>query len=295
MSTVPATIPEVEHHHVELDGTRIHFVSAGRQGSPILLVHGFPESWWTFHRVIPRLAATHRVFAADLRGFGDSEPAGASHDSAAAAEDLHGLITHLDVGPVHLAAQDIAGGTALRLLAAHPGDVQSITAIEMGLAGFGLEGLADVTHGGSWHIGALSAPGIAEMLFTGREHELLGAWAFPAMTAVAGSVTASDVEEFARTYARRGGWNGAVGLYRSMLTEGDTLRELAAAHPITVPALAIGGFGGSFTESTLRQVTQGAVTSVLLDDVGHYVALEAPDHLAAAMLTFLHEVDVRTT
>lgn len=76
----------------------------------------------------------------------------------------------------------------------------SFTAIEMGLAGFGLEGLADVTHGGAWHIGVLAAPGIPEMLLAGREREFLGQYAFPAMTAVPAAITATDIEEFARTW-----------------------------------------------------------------------------------------------
>lgn len=291
MSTANATIPAVVHHTARINGAQIHYVTAGATGSPILLVHGFPETWWAFHRVIPLLAHSHRVVAVDLRGFGDSSTADDGHDSTTAAEDLHGLIEHLGWGPVHVTAQDISGGTAFRLVATHPQDVLSLTAIEMGLAGFGLEGLADVTRGGSWHIGALTAAGIPELLFAGRERVLLAQWAFPSMTAVAGSVTDADVDEFARTYARPGGWRGAVGLYRSMLTEGDDLRALAGSSPLTVPVLAVGAGGGPFTSATLGQVTAGDVTAVQLDGVGHYVALEAPEALAAAVLEFTSSVD----
>ena len=290
-SPSPATIAGVDHHSVDVNGTTLHYVSAGTTGSPILLVHGFPESWWAFHKVIPLLAASHRVFAVDLRGFGDSAPAADGFTSADAAEDLHELIAALGVGPVHLAAQDISGGTAFQLATTHPDDILSFTATEMGLAGFGLEGFADVTHGGSWHIGVLAAPGIADMLFTGREEQVLGGWAFPAMTAVVGSTTPDDVAEFARTYSRAGGWLGAVGLYQSMLGEGDTLKSLAESQPITVPALAIGGYGGPFTVGTLSQVVVGEVESVQLDGVGHYVALEAPAAFADAILAFTARVD----
>src|SRR5690349_5847724 len=134
----PNTIPEVRHATAAVNGTTLHYVSAGATGTPLLLVHGFPESWWAFHRAIP-------------------------------------------------------------LLARHPQDVRSLIATEMGLAGFGLEALADVTHGGSWHIGVLAAPGIAELLLTGRERRVLGEWAFPSMTGRPGSITEDDVAEFART------------------------------------------------------------------------------------------------
>ena len=286
-----ATIQDATHHTVAVNGTELHYVSAGTSGSPVLLVHGFPESWWAFRKLIPLLADSHRVFAVDLRGFGDSAPADDDHDSTIAAEDLHLLIDQLGVGPVHVAVQDIAGGSVFRLAATHPDDLSSFTGIEMGLAGFGLEGLADVTHGGSWHIGVLAAPGIADLLFAGRERELLGQWAFPSMTAVAGSITDEDVDEFARTYARPGGWRGAVGLYRSMLAEGDQIKALAEAQPLTVPILAIGAGGGAFTSGTLSQVTRGEVTSVQLEGVGHYAAQEAPEQVAEAVLRFTEAVD----
>lgn len=285
-----ATIPEVQHHTADVNGTTLHYVSAGTSGSPVLLVHGFPETWWAFHRLIPLLAAEHRVFAVDLRGFGDSATAADGFTSADAAEDLHALIAQLGVGPVHLAAQDISGGTVYRLASDHPEDIRSLIATEMGLAGFGLEGFGDITHGGSWHIGALAAPGIADMLFTGREKELLGTWAFPSMSADPTSVTASDVDEFARTYGRRDGWKGAIGLYQSMLSEGADFQE-RAQQKLAVPALAIGAFGGPFTEGTVTQIVEGPVDSVLIEGVGHYVALEAPDRLAAAISTFLVKQD----
>ncbi|QHT57912.1 alpha/beta hydrolase [Cellulomonas sp. H30R-01] len=291
MPTTSATIPAVVHHTARINGAQIHYVTAGVAGSPILLVHGFPETWWAFHKVIPLLSLAHRVVAVDLRGFGDSSTADDGHDSTTAAEDLHGLIEHLGWGPVHVTAQDISGGTVFRLVAAHPQDVLSLTAIETGLAGFGLEGLADVTRGGSWHIGALTATGIPELLFAGRERDLLAQWAFPSMTGVAGSVTDADVDEFARTYARPDGWRGAVGLYRSMLTEGDDLRALAGSSPLTVPVLAVGAGGGPFTSATLGQVTAGDVAAVQLEGVGHYAALEAPEALAAAILDFTGSVD----
>ena len=293
MSQPPRTanVYGVSHHSAQVNGTELHYVSAGEDRSPVLLVHGFPESWWAFSKLIPLLAASHRVYAVDLRGFGDSAPAGPDFSSAVAAEDLHQLIQMFGDGPVHAAGQDIAGGALFRLATSHPEDLASFTGIEMGLPGFGLENFADVTRGGSWHIGAIAAPGIAEMLFTGREQELLGSWAFPAMAAVPGAITDDDVAEFARGYARPGGWQGAAGIYRSILSEGEEIRRISAERKISVPALAVGGFGGPFTAQTLGNVMEEPVESVLLNGVGHYVAMEAPEALADAMLGFFADTD----
>ena len=298
-TAAPASIPEVSHHHAEVNGTKLHHVQAGTTGSPVLLVHGFPETWWAFHRLIPLLAQHHRVIAVDLRGFGDSDNSPGDgpgdYDSATSAADLHALVDHLGLGPVHVVGQDISGAAVFRFASCHPADVLSLTAIEMGLAGFGLEALADVTHGGAWHIGVLAAPGIPEMLLSGREREFLGDFAFPSMTASPGSVTTADVDEFARTYSRPGGFRGASGLYRSMLREGADITALAAAHPLTSPVLAVGAGGGAFTEAALSAAVGSAVRSVQLQGVGHHAALEAPDQLAAALLPFFQDVDVLST
>jgi pimeloyl-ACP methyl ester carboxylesterase len=286
-----ATVTGVDHERVRVNGTELHYVSAGTEGSPVLLVHGFPESWWIFHKLIPLLGEHHRVFAVDLRGFGDSAPADAGHDSATAAEDLRALIAHLSLGPVHLTGQDISGPTTFRVAATHPELVQSFTAIETGLPGFGLEMLADVTHGGAWHIGVLAAPGIPEMLLSGRERAFLADYAFPSLNATAGTFTDDDINEFVRSYARPHGFSGAAGLYRSMLAEADQIRELASPK-LRMPVLAIGGGSGEFTAATIRQVATD-VTTVSLDGIGHYAAMEAPDRLAEALLSFYRNVHTR--
>jgi pimeloyl-ACP methyl ester carboxylesterase len=290
-----ASIPEVTHHWAPVNGTTIHYTSAGSAGPPILLVHGFPETWWTFHKLIPLLAENHRVFAVDLRGFGDSgtNSAEGNDDSTTLAEDLHLLIGQLNVGAVHLTGQDISGTTVFRLAATHPEDVRTLTAIEMGLPGFGLEALGDITHGGSWHIGVMAAAGIPEMLLVGREREFLEGWAFSTMTAVQGSFNDIDIDEFVRTYSRTDGWRGAVGLYRSMLTEGESVKALAETSPLAMPILAIGGGAGPFTAKTVSQITSGDVRSVQLDGVGHYAAMEAPEDLSVAILDFLESMDTR--
>ena len=293
MTAAPAShaVPEITHHRAHVNGTTLHYAAAGTTGPPVLLVHGFPETWRTFRKLIPLLAASHRVFAVDLRGFGDSDTAPGDYDSGASAEDLHQLIEHLGLGPVHLTGQDISGATVFRLAATHPEDVLSLTAIEMGLAGFGLEALADVTRGGAWHIGVLVAPGIPEMLLAGREREFIGQYAFPSMTAVLGAVTDADIDDFARTYSRPDGWRGAIGLYRSMLREGPELKALAESPGLTVPVLAVGAGGGPFTAGAMSQAASSGISSVQLDGVGHYPAMEAPQELATAVLGFVDGID----
>jgi pimeloyl-ACP methyl ester carboxylesterase len=294
MSTVPpagATITGVTHHLADVNGTQLHYVAAGTTGSPILLVHGWPETWWAFRKLIPLLAATHRVFAVDLRGFGDSSHADGDYTEATSAEDLHHLVAHLGAGPVHVLCQDVSGAPVFRFTATHPDDVLSFTAIETTLTGYGLEMLADVNHGGSWHVGFLGTPGIPQLLLPGHERQLLADWAYPMMCATKDAVTDADIDEFTRSYAGTDGWAGTSGLYQAVFTDKGATKALAEAHPLTVPVLAVDGINAPFTERTFRQVATGEFTAVRIDGVGHLVAQEAPSALADAVLKFVADVD----
>lgn len=294
MSPVPpagATITGVTHHLADVNGTQLHYVSAGSTGPPILLVHGWPETWWAFRKLIPLLARTNRVVAVDLRGFGDSGHADTDYSEATSAEDLHHLVAHLDAGPVHVLCQDISGPPVFRFAATHPDDVLSFTGIETTLTGYGLEMLADVNHGGSWHVGFLGAPGIPQMLLPGHERQLLADWAYPLMCGTRDAVTDADFDEFTRSYAGPNGWAGTSGLYQSIFTDKGATKGLAESHPLTVPVLAVDGVNAPFTERTLRQVAVGEVTAVHIEGVGHLVAQEAPDALADVILKFVRNVD----
>jgi pimeloyl-ACP methyl ester carboxylesterase len=255
-------------------------------------VHGFPESWWAFHKLIPLLAADHHVIAVDLPGFGDSGTEPGPYTSGSAARSLHGLVERLDLGPVHLTGQDISGVSTVRLATEHPELVRSFTAIETTLPGFGMELLADVAHGGAWHVGFLGAPGIPEMLLVGRERAFLAGYAFPAMCGTPGAVIERDIDEFARVYSRPGGLRGTVGFFGSVLGEGDEINELVDRGRLTMPVLAVDAGAGDVARDTMTQIAE-AVTTVKLDGVGHLVAMEAPERLAATLLGFYRRLDAR--
>jgi pimeloyl-ACP methyl ester carboxylesterase len=225
------------------------------------------------------------VIAVDLPGFGDSAHGAGDYSSAFAAESLRQLIKQLGLGPVHLTGQDIAGPTTFRLAAQHAELIRSYAAIETGLPGFGLEMLADVTHGGTWHIGVMAAPGIPQMLLTGRERDFLAGYAYPTMSAKTGAITEQDIDEFTRAYAQPDGFAGAIGLYRSMLAEGKDIQQIVAGGKLMMPVLSIGAGTGPFTHQTMNAVAEN-VTEANLTGIGHLAALEDPTALAKTLLDF---------
>jgi pimeloyl-ACP methyl ester carboxylesterase len=275
-------VPDIGHRTLTAEGARVHLVESGEGGtsarSTVLLVHGFPETWFAFRHLIPLLAEDHRVLAVDLPGFGESQ-APEPLDSARHAAVLAELIEQLDAGgPVHLLGQDVSGALTYRLAATRPDLVASWTAVETVLPGFGFEALAAAV----WYVPMLAAPGVPELLLPGRERAFLADHVLGPQARVGlGDVV---VAELSRAYEKPGGFVGAASLYRSLLAEGGEIHELAAT-PLAVPVLAVSGSAGELVSSSVRGVAP-CLEPAAVAGVGHYVALEAPERLAAALRSF---------
>jgi haloacetate dehalogenase len=106
-------------------GKASYFYAHAGSGSPVLLLHGFPETHACWHRIAPRLAKTHRVIAADLRGYGSSEappggPRGEGYSKREMATDLVELMTELGHRSFAVVGHDRGARVAYRLALDHP-------------------------------------------------------------------------------------------------------------------------------------------------------------------------------
>lgn len=122
------TLDGVEHRFVNAAGLRMHVAEAG-SGDPVLLLHGFPQHWWEWHRVIPGLAAQYRVICPDLRGAGwtDAPPAGYRREQLLA--DVVALLDALGVDRVRIIGHDWGALVGFQLCLRHPGRVQQFMSL----------------------------------------------------------------------------------------------------------------------------------------------------------------------
>ena len=124
---------------VRANGMLQHFVTAGA-GEPVVLLHGFAQTWLEWRRdIIPALAQDYTVIAPDMRGVGDTERPADGYEKRAMAEDIHALLEHLGTGPVLLAGHDFGAAVAYAYAAAHRDAVRKLAIMEMIMPGFGYE------------------------------------------------------------------------------------------------------------------------------------------------------------
>ena len=99
------------HHMATVNGIQLHYVIGG-QGDPVVLLHGYPQSWYEWRHIMPALAKNYTVIAPDVRGFGDSSKPITGYDGNTTAEDIYQLVSQLGFDNIFLVAHDVGAQTA---------------------------------------------------------------------------------------------------------------------------------------------------------------------------------------
>jgi alpha/beta hydrolase family protein len=124
------------HHMASVNGIQMHYVIGG-QGDPVVLLHGFPQSWYEWRHIMPALAKNYTVIAADLRGFGDSSKPITGYDGNTTAEDIYQLISQLGFNQqILLVAHDVGSQTAYSYASDHPNNVSKLVLMDFPFPGF---------------------------------------------------------------------------------------------------------------------------------------------------------------
>lgn len=276
-----------EHHTVAVNNVQLHYVIAG-QGDPVVLLHGWPETWYQWRKIIPPLAERYTVIAPDMRGLGDSSKPVSGYDKRTVADDIYKLVCTLGFARIFLVGHDWGGPVAYAYAAAHPNDVRRLVILDVPIPGAGLEKIPQAARrGGLWHVSFHGVRDLPEQLVAGRERMYLSWFYRTAYNPTA--ITEEDIDEYVRCYSAPGGMRAGFEYYRAIWDDVDHNTENAKTK-LTMPVLALGG-KYSFGKQTMRSLTALAedLRGGEIDQCGHWIAEEQPAYLTEQLLRFFGE------
>ncbi|MEM9491811.1 MAG: alpha/beta hydrolase [Myxococcota bacterium] len=273
-----------------VNGIQMHYVMGG-SGDAVVLLHGWPQTWYEWHRIMPALAEGYTVIAPDLRGGGDSDkpPSESGYSKRQLAEDIHALIGELGLDRVIVVGHDIGLMVAYAYAFSYPDEVRALVLLDAPLPGiepFWTEILKDPR---SWHFGFHAETELAASLIAGQEREYLTSF-FAKFAGRANAFTEAEITEFSRAYAAPGALVGGFEWYHAF--DQDAIDNAAAqADKLTMPVLALGGeFSfGPFIVAMASEVAED-VRGGSIAGAGHWLTEEQPEALTAELLDFFAEV-----
>jgi pimeloyl-ACP methyl ester carboxylesterase len=265
---------------------RLHAVVGG-EGPPLLLVHGWPESWYAWRALMPALAEDFEVIAVDQRGMGLSDKPQDGYDTATQSDDLVALMDALGHERFAVVGHDTGFAISYALAADHPRRVARVALAEIpgspGTVTAPPLFLPGPLNDRLWHLGFNRIDKLNEQLVTGRE-DVFYRWEFDA---AAKPLPDDTIGYYVRMLSNPDSLRGSFGWYRALDTT-IAQDEQRKNTRLAMPVLAIGG-AASFGEHVAEalQAVSDDVQSVVIPDTGHFVAEEAPDAMLAALTAFL--------
>jgi pimeloyl-ACP methyl ester carboxylesterase len=274
------------HHTAKVNNVRLHYVTGGR-GEPVVLLHGFAETWYTWRHIMPELAKHYTVIAPDLRGAGDSDKPATGYDKRTMAEDIHQLVQQLGHQRIFLVGHDIGLMVSYAYAAAHPADVRRLVLLDAPIPGTKIFE-EFVSSGRAWHFAFHNVQNLPESLVEGRERTYLTEF-YRAHSYNPAAFTEADVNEYVRCYSSPGGMRAGFEYFRAFPEDSKRNKEYFK-RKLSMPVLALGG-AQSFGPLIVNMVKEVAtnVSGGMIEQCGHWIANERPEYLTEQLLIFFGE------
>lgn len=274
--------------YVDIGNLRLHAVIGGK-GPPLLLVHGWPQTWYQWRLVMPALARDFTVIAVDQRGIGLSDKPESGYDDGTQAKDMVALMVALGYKRFSMIGFDTGMPISYALAADHPDLLDRLVVGESLLPGVSPPVPLIVPgpiNKRLWHIAFNRlGPEVNEALVSGREDVYFGAeYAVSAGTPLPEEIVKYYVDRLASS---SDALRGSFGYYRA-IDASSAQNQQRKLKRLTLPVLVIGGATGigEGAANTMRLVADD-VRSVVIPGSGHWVAEESPEVVVSALTPFL--------
>jgi pimeloyl-ACP methyl ester carboxylesterase len=251
----------------------LHYVTGGR-GEPLVLLPGWPQTWWEFHKVLPALARRYRVIAVDL-------PRDTAGDKKSMAAAVHGLVQALGLTSVHIAGHDIGAMVAFAFAANHRAATKTVTIMDVPHPDESLYQIPLLMPPGTvypWWFAFNQVQGLPEQLLAGRSRymvDYLCSLLLVDQTAIGDRDRAVYAAAYATPSAIRSGNAWYQGIHQD-------IEDQKTYGTITAPMLGIASLASPYLEQALT--ARGSdVRVVNVQTAGHFVPEEAPDAVIGAL------------
>lgn len=287
-----ASLPGFTSRYADVNGIRLHYVEGG-SGEPLILLPGWPETWWSYHKVMPELARNFHVISVDIRGMGlSSKPAG-GYDKKTMAADIAALVKALGYSKVNVAGHDIGAMVGFAYAAQHQNSVIKLAILDVPHPDDGwmkIPMLPEVGRFGSkiddahpvypWWFAFHQVKGLPEQLLADRLDIYLN-YCLDYLSVDPTSIDSFDREVYADYYSIPAGdaW------YQAFAQDVIDARQYPT---LEMPVLGLGSVGYEWLRASLPSKAKN-VQFVKIENSGHFFMAEQPERTTYELTRFFRD------
>jgi pimeloyl-ACP methyl ester carboxylesterase len=278
-------LPGFTNKYQELDGIKLHYVEGG-EGPALILLAGWPQTWWSFHKVMPILAKYHKVIVVDFRGMGTSSKPTEGYSKKNMAGDIALLIKKMGLDKVSIAGHDIGASIAISFAGQFSEQTDKLIVLDTPHPEEDLYKLPMLPIGmpvHPWWVAFNQVKELPELLLEGRFH-IVQTWIFDKMLVDKNVINDFDRGVYAKAYETKDAIMSSNGWYQAFP---EDIRDIKTMKTIEAPSLGIGSSSGFVM---LKNSLPGYIKNLQLSEIknsGHFIQEEQPAEVASAMLEFL--------
>lgn len=284
-----ASLPGFTSRFADVNGVRLHYVEGG-SGEPLLLLPGWPETWWSYHKLMPQLAQHFRVISVDIRGMGASSKPADGYDKKTMAADIAALVKALGYSRVNVAGHDIGAMVAFAYAAQHQESVVKLAILDVPHPDDGwmkIPMLPEPGRFGSridedhpvypWWFAFHQVKGLPEKLLAGRLDIYLN-YCIDYLSTNPAAIDAFDRQVYIDHYSILAGdaW------YQAFPQDVIDARHYPA---LDMPVLGLGSVGYDWLRASLPTKAKN-VRFVKIENSGHFFMAEQPERTADELIKF---------
>lgn len=280
-------LPGFSSQNINVNGTKLHVVKGG-QGEPLLLLPGWPQTWWSYHKIMPALAKDFEVIAVDVRGMGSSAKPESGYDKRNMARDIYELVQHFGFSQVNIAGHDISATITHSFAAQFPELTKKVVFIDTPPIDPNIHRLPMLPppgHNGGfypWWLGFNQIQNLPEQLLEGRSHILLN-YVFDNLTADSSSLPQEDREVYFNHYNRIENIRSGNRWYQAFPQDAI---DSQAYNKLNMPVMGIVGEGGAALKQALPAIANDYSIRII-PGAGHFIAEEKPVKTVEILKEFL--------
>lgn len=293
----------ISHGYAPVNGIRFHYAESGRGDDLVILLHGFPEFWYSWRHQLIALGKSHHVVAPDMRGYNlsDKPPRVEDYRIEVLIEDVVGLIKHFGASKAAIVAHDWGAGVAWAVAQKYPERVSKLAILQVPPAAAWRANMTLRQLLRSWYMFFFQLPKVPEWRIS-RNNFVALERIFKDTVVRQGTFTDADIEAYKAAFSQPGAATAAVNYYRANVRrlmsrsakseqDGPQSGGPRTDGRIRVPTLFIFGEQDfAILPATVRGVAKyidAPFSELRIPDSGHWVQNEAADEVNAALLEFL--------